>query len=128
MKTLFVVACLVIAASVSGIAAAASGLPPSRYFTRGATVTWRLQISHDGSFELLRQTATNPGSGDAAPGDWKSTGGQGSRPDTNGLCAGRYAVGLYSWHLAGRALTLHPLRDACSPRKALFANEFTRFF
>jgi len=43
-------------------------------------------------------------------------------------CRGTQAVGTYSWSLVGNRLTLRPVKDSCSGRKAILTNGFTRVY
>lgn len=122
---------LVLAALVAGLAAtvaAASVGLPGTYVTRvtGATPsalngTWRLAVTR------TRYGITRNGR-PAVAGSVALSSKRITFHDRAGLyrCEPSQAVGTYAWSLRGKNLTLRVVKDACSGRKAILTNGFTK--
>ena len=119
-------AAAVMTAVASG--AAASTPIPGRHVSKITTPTtlagtWRLCVCPDGSYEITRQTATETVSTTEFQGSWKKAGSKLTLNNSSGCTA----TGVYTWQLAGRQLTFHVVRDACTRRKLVLTNGWTRF-
>jgi hypothetical protein len=117
-----------LAALAASPALGAGGLSPGVYVTKvtGATPltlngTWRLAFvgSH---FSIKRNGKA------AVAGLATISGKRVTFRDMSGpyRCTGSQAVGTYRWSRSGKSLTLTVIRDACSGRKAILTNGFTR--
>ena len=107
---------------------AAGGISPGVYVTKitGATPaalnsTWRLVLKGK------RFTITRNGK-PAVAGQVVISGSKISFHDLSGRyrCTGAQAIGSYRWYLRGSSLTFRVVRDACSGRKAILTNGFTK--
>ena len=123
---------LVLAVALTGLASvpafAAGGLSPGVYVTKitGATPavlnsSWRLALKGN-RFTTTRNNKP------AVAGVATITGSKISFHDLSGpyRCTGSQAIGSYHWYLRGTGLTFRVVRDACSGRKAILTNGFTK--
>jgi hypothetical protein len=130
MRFIVTVICMAIAAVMAAVASGAAASTPitGRHFTKITTPTalagtWRLCVCGDGSYEITRQTATETVSTAEFRGSWKKAGSKLTFNDWTGCTA----AGVYTWQLAGRQLTFHVVRDACTRRKLVLASRWTTF-
>ena len=123
---------LVLVVVVAGLAAAATaasaGPAPGAYVTKvtGATPsllngTWRLTLSQK-HFTITRNRQP------ALAGSVAISAKRITFHDLSGpfRCTGSQAVGTYAWSLRGKSLTFTAVKDACSGRKAILTNGFTK--
>src|SRR3954453_9676641 len=119
---------VVAAAGLAAAAVASAGLAPATYMTKvtGATPavlngTWRLTVTKK-RFTITRNRQP------ALAGSVAISAKRVTFHDLTGpfRCTGSQAVGTYAWRLRGKSLTLTVVKDACSGRKAILTNGFTR--
>jgi len=128
MKRMLFGAVVVAGALAVGQALASTGLWPHVYTTRitGATPaalngTWRLSVG-PASYAITKNGRL------AVGGTATYAGHHVTLHDLTGSyrCRGSQAVGTYAWSVLGNKLTLRVVKDACSGRKAILTNGFTR--
>jgi hypothetical protein len=122
---------LVLAALVAGLAAASAAASvglPGTYVTKVAGAapsalngTWRLAVAP-------KRFAITKNGRPAVAGTVALSSKRVTFHDRAGLyrCRPSQAVGTYAWSLRGKSLTLRVVKDACSGRKAILTNGFTK--
>jgi hypothetical protein len=129
-RTTLVVTALALAAATAApaIGSPVSSIAPHAYVTRiaGATPTvlngtWRLSLT-TATFAVDRGTTA------AVSGRVRIAGNRITFHDLGGpfSCRGAQATGVYSWRVAGKRLTLTPVREPCAGRRTILTKPFTR--